>query len=330
MRIHLITVLFIFIGSTILFQTATSAAKVADQAETKKIRIGFHFYKPGNIYDEAYQGIIDGLNLAGVDFESVIYHSGRDPKQAAANLQKLDQMNLGVIISFSSAGTRIASSLSLNTPILASVINHPIILGIEKNKNTNSSNISGTSYYIEAEAQLSLYLKHFDKVSKVGMIYDRNNPAGYLAEEPLMRAACEEKQIEFISIGATGREDLVDATQTILNQEVAFIVIPTNLQIYDNLDIVLNQTTPHNTPVFSMNKQGVEAGALAALYADTYKNGRQMVHLIRRLLVEKEQAESIPFYYTNQPDLIINLQAAAKLDFEFEPAILGTASIVLN
>lgn len=330
MLIHRLIMLVLGLGLIQLLPIAESTAETQTKAGQKTARIGFHFYKPGKIYEEAYQGIIDGLQLAGYELEKVIYRSERNKVKAAENLREMDSLNLGVIVSFSSAGTRIASTLSLKTPILASVINHPIILGIEKDTDATASNISGTSYYIDAEDQLALYLDLHNEASKVGMIYDKNNPAGYLAEEPMMRTACERRNIEFISIGATGRNDLELIAKQMLEHDVAFIVIPTNLQIYNNLDIVLKHTNPLKIPVFSMNKQGVEAGALAALYADTYKNGRQMIHLIDRIIINKEKAANIPFYYSDQPDLIINIKTAMDLDYEFKPTILGKASIVLN
>lgn len=322
--------LLVFIFSTLLPTSGNSSQSSPKTIKNKLVRIGFHFYKPGSIYEEAYEGIIDGIALHDRTLEQVIYRSGRNNEQAIKNLKKMDSLKLDAIISFSSAGTRLATSLSLQTPVLASVINHPIILGIKQDNESTQTSISGTSYYIDAQKQLDLYLQLFGTVSKLGMIYDSNNPAGYLAEEPLMRAACTKKNIEFVSVGATGKTDLTDATKKILDTNVDFIVIPTNLQIYNNLDIILKQTNPLKVPVVSMNKQGVESGALAALYADTYKNGRQMIKVIERIIQNKEAASEIPFQYAEQPNLIINLQSAKMLDYEFKPTILGNASIVLN
>lgn len=325
-RIAIIKVIVTLFSLLLLGNFATAKSSDIQQP----IRIGFHFYKPGKIYDEAYQGVIDGLQLADVEIEQVIFRSGRDQELARQNLLKMDQMNLAVIVSFSSAGTRIAKSLKLTTPVLASVINHPISLGISSELPGQNSNISGTSYYINASQQLSLYVDLFPELKRVGMIYDANNPAGYLAEEPLMKEACVKRELLFISKGATGRSNVAEAAAYLLEQQVDVIVIPTNLQIYNNLDIVLEITNSKNIPVVSMNKQGVEAGAIAALYADTYKTGRHMVNLIQQIVLQKRNASRIPFYYTLSPDLIINLKAAAVIDYEFRPEVLGRASIVLN
>lgn len=302
----------------------------ASSSQSENIHIGFHFFKPGQIYEEAYQGIIDGLELEGIAFESIIYRSGRNKDLASSNLIDLDKLNLDIIISFSSAGTRIASVLALQTPLLSSVINHPISLGIEKEKSTVRPNLSGTSYYIDANSQLDLYLELFPQATKIGMLYDSNNPAGYLAEEPMMRKACRTKNLEFHAVGATGRDDLELAAQTLLKKNVQMIIIPTNLQIYNNLDLVLRNTNPLKVPVVSMNKQGVEKGALAALFADTYKTGRQMVWIIKEIVENRTHPSEIPFLYPNTHDLIINLKSAAALDYEFNPDTLGRASIVLN
>jgi len=298
--------------------------------DLRALRIGFHFYKAGKIYDEAYQGISDGLLLANIKFEPYVYCADRDDGKTRINLTTLDSLDLDVIISFSSAGTQIAYNMPLKTPLLASVINHPISLGIGSVYDGNHPQISGTSYYVQAEHQLKLYLDLFPEVKKVGMIYDKNNPAGYLAEEPMMRSACEARDMVFVAVGATGRNDVAAAAKELVLQQAALVIIPTNMQIYNNLGLILEVTNRKKIPVVSMNKQGVEAGALAALFADTYKTGRQMASIILQLVDKKRSPADIPFYYSATPDLIINLRSAAALGYEFPPNILGQASIVLN
>lgn len=317
---------------TLPFLASTPNASTSNIEKPAESKIGFHFYKSGKIYDEAYQGIIDGLNLSGLQYETKIYRSARNKKQAIINLREMDSLGLDAIVSFSSAGTRIAAGLGLKTPILSSVINHPITIGIVQRERVPRTILGGTSYYVDVEEQLALYLQLFGIEQKAGMIYDQNNPAGYLAEEPLMRAACKKKGIEFVSLGSTGIKNLQSVTRELLQQGVTLVIIPTNLQIYNNLDLVLQETNPQKIPVVSMNKQGVEAGALAALYADTYKNGRQMIKLIEQVIARANDMpqENIPFHYAEKPDLIINLKAAMALGYEFEPAVLSNASVVLN
>lgn len=293
-------VLLVFICTFQFLALNQVACKEQDSPRYSSVRLGFHFFKDGKIYDEAYQGIIDGLLLSNIQFEKFIYRSGRSVEKAKNNLNEMDELNLDAIISFSSAGTQVAKSLQLKTPVLASVINHPISLGIKEGGSIRS-NISGTSYYIDASLQLDLYLKLFPYLKKIGMVYDGNNPAGYLAEEPLMRAACMEKNIEFISTNTTERGGVADAANLLIQKEVELIVIPTNLQIYNNLDLILEVTTPHKIPVVSMNKQGVEAGALAALFADTYKMGRQMESIIGQILNSSKKVSDIPFVFSVSP-----------------------------
>lgn len=329
MKIIRFFVLLVFICTFQFFSLRDGACKDDMLSSNSSIRLGFHFYKNGEIYDEAYQGIVDGLKLSHYQFEEFIYRSDRSVEQATHNLKEMDKLNLDAIISFSSAGTRISQSLQLQTPILSSVINHPMSLGIKEDGNTQST-ISGTSYYIDVNRQLDLYLELFPDLKKIGMVYDKHNPAGYLAEEPLMQQACMARNIEFSSMGATGRKDVAHAAKVLVLTQVDLIVIPTNLQIYNNLDLILDVTTPHSIPVVSMNKQGVEAGALAAFFADTYKMGRQMEAIFRQIVHDSKKVSEIPFVYSASPDLIINLQAAKKLDYEFKTSLLGRASIVLN
>jgi putative tryptophan/tyrosine transport system substrate-binding protein len=147
-------------------------------------RIGFHFLKPGKIYDEAMSGIQDGLKIADIGYEPVVVHSNQDEDLAIKNFKMLDSLGLDVIYSLSSAGTQVAKKMGMNTPVIATVINHPASLNISDAQVGNNVKLSGTSYYIDVRDQLKLYRELFPGARKIGMIYDSKNPAGYLAEEP--------------------------------------------------------------------------------------------------------------------------------------------------
>ena len=317
------------IAATILVPVAQ--AGTSDQTADQKIyRIGFHLWKPGKIYDEAMAGIKDGLELAGIRYEEVILHSDRDKTLAEENLRKLDAMGLDLIYSLSSAGTKIAKKLELQTPVIATVINHPASLGVGQDNGTSRTKLTGTSYYIAAKKQLQLYRSLFPQATSVGMIFDTKNPAGYLAEEPFMKEACNEFGLKFHSVGIDQKDALSAATESLIAAGVDLIVIPTNRLVYGNLDIVIAVTSEHNIPLVSMNKQGVEKGALAALFADTYNLGRQTAEMASRILLNKADPLDISFEYIPEPDVILNLSSAQRLNYEFPSDILGDAAIVMQ
>ena len=325
---------FALLGTTSLTIDAAELQAQTAQSKQKVYRIGFHWWKPGKIYDEAMAGIKDGLELQGIRYEEVVVHSNKDKKRAADNLRRLDNMALDVIYSLSSAGTQIARNLSLRTPVIATVINHPASLGVNPDSMTEGTAVSGTSYYVDAEKQLELYLQLFQsrsaKKHRIGMIFDRNNPAGALAEEPFMRKASKKRGIQFQSVGVTKKTELRSAIKKLVNAGVTLVVVPTNRLVYGNLAQILAVTNPAGIPIVSMNKQGVENGALAALFADTYNLGRQTAQLADQILRTDANPARVGFQFITKPNIIINLSAANALNYQFPPQILGDASIVLQ
>ncbi len=297
---------------------------------TPTYRIGFHLWKPGKIYDEAMLGIQDGLALAGISYDAVVLQSNRDRATAIENLRRLDAMGLDLIYSLSSAGTQLLQTVGMKTPVIATVINHPASLGVGQARGAQPIRLTGTSYYVDTHKQLQLYLTLFPHVKKIGMIYDRHNPAGALAEEPFMRQTCEANKLDFVSVGVKEKAALTSAARRLVQDGVELLVIPTNRLIYSNLAPILAVTHAHRIPVVSMNKQGVENGALAGLFADTYKLGRYTAPMAIRILMEKADPASIPFQYIPRPDLIINLREAKTLGYTFPAEILGRATIILQ
>lgn len=321
--------LILLCGSLLI--PAHAAAQRGASTSGVTYRIGFHLWKPSGIYDEALAGIRDGLDLAGITYETVMMHADRTKTKAIENFRQLDKMGLDLIYSLSSAGTKIAYALEMQTPVIATVVNHPASLGIESDERTASNiRLTGTSYYIDAQAQLELYLSLFPQARKIGMVYDEYNPAGYLAEEPFMRKASQARDLDFVSVGIAQKEQIPTATRALIEQRVDIIVIPTNDLIYSNLTGVLDVTAAQQIPVVAMNKQGVENGALAALFGDTYKLGRYTVPIAQQILLHKTEPSAIPFQFTPKPDLILNLRAAHQLGFEFPVDVLGNAAIILQ
>ena len=309
-----------------LAQATTSDQHIGD----KVYRIGFHLWKPGKIYDEAMEGIKDGLEIAGIRYEEVILLSNKDKALAVENFLKLDAMELDLIYSLSSAGTKIAKKLKLRTPVIATVINHPASLGVAQESGDSDTKLTGTSYYIDANMQLDLYRTLFPQTASVGMIYDVKNPAGYLAEEPFMKKACDALGMGFHSVGINQKTELEAATKQLIAAGVDLIVVPTNRLVYGNLDVVLEITREHNVPVVSMNKQGVENGALAGLFADTYNLGRQTADMAKRILIDQSDPLEIEYEYISEPDVIVSLSSADHLNYEFPADVLSGATIVLQ
>lgn len=304
--------------------------ETGSQGGQPKYRIGIHNYKPGKIYDEAMEGIHDGLRAEGIAYEEIVLQSNGKSDTAKENLLKLDAMSLDLIYSLSSAGTQIAKDLKLKTPVIATVIGHPRTLGVAGDRSGDADPLTGTSYYVDAKRQLALYRSLFPNIRKVGMIFDAKNPAGFLAEEPLLREACKDSRLDFASTGVSTVDELSGATAQLIEEKVDIIVVPTNNLIYEALAKILTVSDEKKIPVVSMNKQGVEAGALAGLFGDTYYLGRQTGGLARNILVEKKPAGALAFQYIPRPDVILNMKGAKSLDYEFPPDILGEAAIVLQ
>jgi putative ABC transport system substrate-binding protein len=293
-------------------------------------RIGLHLFKSATIYDEAIAGITDGLDLEGIAYETVLVNSHNDPVKARENLRTLDAMGLDLVYSLSSDGTLIAREIGMKTPIIATVINHPASLGVTQTPDAQHLRLTGTSYYIDTRKQLQFYRTLFPHITRVGMIYDKHNSAGYAAEEPFMRRSCQELGIEFLSVGIADKNDLTSAAETLLQGGVHILVLPTNNLVYLNIPSILKVTHAHQVPVVSMSKQGVESGALAGLFADTYELGRYTAPMAKQILIEKIAPQHIPFQFIHAPSIILNLKTAKELGYEFPSHILGQATTILQ
>jgi putative ABC transport system substrate-binding protein len=294
---------------------------------SRKYRIGVNIWKVGTIYDESLKGVVDGLAEVGLDYEIITLNSRNSEKRAEDNFRQLMAANVDLILSFGSEGTQVAHRIVMEVPIVANVINHPVALRFAMSVESSGNNITGVSYFIPPILQLQFYQKLMPTLNRLAFIYDLSNPAGVQAELPALREACEQLGITFVPVGINRHTELEAATRQMIEQVDAFTVA-TNKMVYQYLADVLKVTEPARIPVFSLNKQGVEAGALAALYADTYKLGRLSVSQIVSILSERKKPSAVAFKFTPAPDIFLNIAAAKRIGFDFPPTILDVATVI--
>ena len=284
--------------------------------------IGIMLWKSIHIYQDNVDGLRKGLKESGLKFDWELLNAYKNEEKAYKILDYFVDSNKSLIISFGSWGSVIASEYNVNIPVVVLGVNSPVPYGLADNNNMPSSNMTGSSYYIDPIKQISYFKEIYPQLKTLGIVYSSRNAASH-AEVPATEEACVELGIELIKeeihndisdprTEPTLEIQIKQAVSRLINN-VDAVLIPTNSELYRNAGYLLEVTEPAQKPLFSCSLTGVQNGALAGLCSDNFKMGYKTAGIIVDILKNKKNVSEIPFVFDDSPRRIINMESAVKI-----------------
>jgi len=307
----------------------------------EEYNVGIMMWKTARTYDENMVGLKRGLEEIGLPLNQELINAEGNKEKAIEIFQKFIKDEKDLIIAFGSHGFKIGFEQVKDVPLVVLGGNTPVAYGITDTPEKPGGNMTGSSYYIDPQKQLAYFKKVFPDLKRLGIIYNPENGAS-LAEVPATKKICKEMEIEFIERKVDrpmiegkleGYETFVTKLPTAVTDlvgKVDAIVIPTNSEIYDNIEHVLSVSIPYKIPVFSYPKKGVQEGALAGITADNEALGYKTAQTIKRILKDKENPGDIGFIFDEKPHRIINLKAAKAIGYSVPIYSIKAASEVIQ
>ena len=316
-------------------------AQIYSTSYAEEYNVGIMMWKNARTYDENMIGLQRGLKEVDLVINQELINANGNSERAIEIFQKFIDTKKDLIIAFGSHGFKLGFKHVKEIPIVVLGGNSPVAYGITQTPKKPGGNMTGSSYFIDPSKQLAYYKKIYPDLKRLGMVFNPENGAS-LAEVPSTKMVCESMGIEFVEspIERIMIEGKLEGYETFVIKippaveklvgKVDAIIIPTNSEIYDNIDHVLSVTINHKIPIFSFSKKGVVAGALAGMTSDNEKLGYETANSIKRILVDKENPGDIGFIFDKTPHRIINLKSAKSIDFQIPIFAIKAASEVIR
>jgi putative tryptophan/tyrosine transport system substrate-binding protein len=267
------------------------------------------------------------LRNTNLRFHEINHFNGEENQKKAMDvLAGLDSKNYDLIITITSDSMIPAIHTISRTPLLFTNINNPRFFGIQ-NPRRPGRNMSGVTYYVPVAKQIALFQKIMgEKLCKLGMIFDKHAKSRR-AELWEFRSVTQKMKITSKIVLVDKSENLPEAAKKLFASHVDAIVVTSSDKIYDHFESIIDICTNQKIPIFSVNKNGVAKGAIAAFACDYYMMVDEcLIPMAIEVLDKGVNPGTMPVRSLKNPSIYLNLTQSKKLGLIIPDEILKIAS----
>ena len=207
----------------------------------------------------------------------------------------------------------------LDIPIISCMVLAPSKYDLTRN------NMTGVGLRIPIKNQFTMIKSLVPDLKRIGVLFDPTKTKQTVQQA---KALASKHDLQLLAQPVSSPEDVPATLRSLLpNIDVLWLIPDSTVLTEDSLDFLLNTTLEAHIPVLGFSSGLVRSGALAGLYINYSKVGKQVAGLAEKLL----KGESIPqgtFLPPEHVSLAINRQIAQYLGITVPPQLLADAEEV--
>jgi putative ABC transport system substrate-binding protein len=300
--------------------------------ETGQVKIGITQIVEHPSLDATREGFKDALADQGyVEGENITYdyqNAQGDMSTAQTIATNFGQDKLDLILSIATPTSQAVVNNIKDVPILISAVTDPVGAGLVESLEKPGSNVTGTSDLTPVGEQFKLFKQLDPDIETVGIMYNSGEGNSvYLAEVAEEKA--DELGLELVKGTVTASSEVYQTAQSLVGR-VDAIYIPTDNTVISAVQSVIKVANENDLPLVVADNNSVEAGALATMGIDYYELGRRTGEMAVRILEEGTAPKDIPVERIQQGKLMINLNAAEKMNVEVPQDLIDKADKVIK
>jgi len=267
-------------------------------------------------------GYVEGGNLA-IEFRWV-----ENPDQLRQFAADLVQRRVAVIVTSGNVATVAAKSATSSIPIIFSVADDPVRLGLVASFNKPGGNITGVSLISGAlgPKRIELLRELVPATTLIAMLVNPTNPAEAQRDEQAAASAIGQR---FLVLTATAERDIEAAFATLVSQHAGAIIINADSFFTAHRDKIIRLAAQYKIPAIYPWREYAEAGGLMSYgtsFADSY---RQLGVYVGRVLRGVKPAD-LPVTQPTRIELVINLTTAKALGLEISAKLLALSDAIVE
>ena len=271
-------------------------------------------------------GYFEGKNIV-IEYRWAAGHFDRLPALA----DELVQKQVALIVTFGgTASARAAKTATSSIPIVFSIGDDPVKLGLVTNLSRPAGNITGaTNFYGELAAkQLGLLRRLVPSAAVIAIMADPNEPAGeYQISDA--QAAAKSIQQELVVFRASTESEIDTAFTNLVQQHAGALLLGANPFFVTRMSQIVSLANRYAVPVMYWRRELVEAGGLISYGANPTEIYSIIGRYAGRILAGAKPAD-LPVQLPTKFELVINLKTAKALGLDVSPQLLATADEVIE
>jgi putative ABC transport system substrate-binding protein len=276
-----------------------------------------------------------GLSAAGYDEGRNVVIEFRDANNRLDKLPELaaDLVSRHVAVIFAwggAAAARAAKAATSRIPIVFSIGQDPIALGIVSSLSRPDGNITGATFMATelGPKRLALLKELVPRAARYALLVDPNAPqTKSITEESRAAALSVGREIEVF--GASDSRE-IDAAFADLAKKGADALIVASSALFTSRRVqIVTLAATHRIPAIYYDRMSAEIGGLMSYGARITDTMRQAGNYVGRVL-KGERPSDLPVVQAATFEFVLNLQTAKALGLTVPPTLLALADEVIE
>ena len=270
-------------------------------------------------------GYVEGRNVA-IEHAYSDGQYGRLPALAT----ELVRRQVALIVAITTPPTLAAKGATDTIPIVFSVADDPVSLGLVASFAHPGGNATGVTYLFSelGAKQLGLLRELIPKAARIGLLVNPHN----VNAEPVTRdikAAASSIAVELLVVEATDSREIEAAFVTLVGKGVDALVVGTDPFFYRRRIQITTLATRHALPSVYNARDYAGAGGLMSYGTNLIEALRQVGVYAGRILKGDKPAD-LPVVQSTKFEFVLNLPTARALGLEVPPMLLARADEVIE
>lgn len=321
------------------------AAAPAPAAETgvpqRPYRIYMALYRG---WEEAAQGFKDYFTNQNIPVELIVRDAGQDRDKIKGFAAEAKTLGVDLVFTW---GTSVTQEMLgpwdapdptrhiTDIPAVFAIVSQPVGAKVVPNLVSSGRNITGTSYLVPVETQLSL-IQSYRAFSRLGMVYNPLEKNSLVAIEELTtqgRAMGFELTAVPVDVidGKPSPASIPAKVAEVKEAGVDFLYIPPDTFLNVNRDLLTEAALERKLPTFAAAENPVLTSK--AMFGGVYRYytvGQLTAYKAEQILVHGKKPADIPIDAPKRLSIIINMPVVRALGFYPPMNLLGVAEVIDN
>ena len=268
-------------------------------------------------------GYVDGKNVL------LEFRFAEKPEQLHKFAVELAQSRPAVIVASGNAATAAVKSVTSTIPIIFSVADDPVELGLVASLNWPGGHMTGVSLISGALSGKRLDLLHqlVPTVGLVAILLNPNNPAETNLRDAQKKG--RELGLQVLTLTATNESEIETAFEKLVQQRAGALLVNADAFFTGNRDRITALAARYRIPAIYAWREFAEAGGLMSYGTSLADSYRQVGLYVGKVLRGVEPAE-LPVVRPTRTELVLNLKTSKSLGLEVSAKLLALADAVIE
>jgi len=279
--------------------------------------------------DEAREGFYKALADSGfvrdVNVTFLERNAQGDIPTLSLIMREFLQQGVTQVATLSSIATQTAMKVITDRPIVFGAVANPYAINAGTSPTNHRPNVTGAEIPLPVDSALGIARTTFPKAGAWGTLFDPADPFAEFYVGMAKRKA-EQLGIRFVTVACTSPQDIASGVQALRAQGVGGIMQIPSIMIGGGFPALIKQARELGMPVVASNTgyRGPPLALGASFYDNGYAQGQIMIRVLRG-----ESPANIPFRVSANPQMVVDLGAAADFGVTIPPDIVARASTVI-